>query len=108
MALGRKCQRYQNVRVETPLGGNGSAMRGIRAVSVFAAVAGLALAATACTGGGMTAKPAAHSASRPAKPAGGGSALAKPEPKVTITPASGAAGVDPAKGIAVTASGGTL
>jgi lipoprotein-anchoring transpeptidase ErfK/SrfK len=99
---------YENVRVETPLGGNGSAMRGIRAVSVFAAVAGLALAATACTGGGMTVKPAAHSASRPAKPAGGGSALAKPEPKVTITPASGAAGVDPAKGITVTASGGTL
>ena len=83
-------------------------MRGIRAVSVFAAMAGLALAATACTGGGTTVKPAAHSASRSAKPAGGGSALAKPEPVMRITPADGAAGVDPAKGITVTASGGTL
>ena len=83
-------------------------MRGIRAVSVFAAVAGLALAATACTGGGTTVKPAAHSASPTAKPAAGGSALAKPAPVVTITPASGATGVDPAKGITVTASGGTL
>src|SRR5215831_7337393 len=108
MALGRKCQRYQNVRVETPLGGNGSVMRGIRAVSVFAAVAGLALVATACTSGGMTVKPAASGASRTAKPAAGGSALAKPEPVVTIAPASGAAGVDPAKGITVTAVGGTL
>ena len=80
-------------------------MRGIRAVSVLAAMAGLALAATACTGGGTTVKPAAHSASPTAKPAAGGSALAKPAPVVTITPAGGAAGVDPAKGITVTASG---
>jgi lipoprotein-anchoring transpeptidase ErfK/SrfK len=83
-------------------------MRGIRAVSVFAAAAGLALMATACTGGGVTVKPAANGASQPTKAAGGGSALARPKPVVTITPASGAAGVDPAKGITVTASGGTL
>src|SRR5262245_32432343 len=84
-------------------------MRGIRAaVSVFAAVAGLALTATACTSGGTTVNPAGNGVSRPATAAGGGSALAKPKPVVTVTPASGAASVDPAKGITVTASGGTL
>src|SRR5215471_11914895 len=83
-------------------------MRGTRAVPVAAAIAGLAVAVTACTSGGMTVKPAASGASRPAKAAAGGSALARPEPVVTITPASGAAGVDPARGITVTASGGTL
>ena len=73
----------------------------------LAAVAGLALLATACSGGGHGhgASPGAPASS----PAGATrSATAAPAPRITITPGNGAAGADPSAGITVTAAGGTL
>ena len=71
----------------------------------LAAVAGLALLLTACSGTGHGSRPAI-----PASSAAGAttSAAAAPAPRVTITPANGAAGADPSAGITVTAAGGTL
>jgi lipoprotein-anchoring transpeptidase ErfK/SrfK len=71
----------------------------------LAAVAGLALLLTACSGSGRGNHPAA-----PATSAAGAtsSAAAAPAPRVTITPGNGAAGADPSAGITVTAAGGTL
>jgi lipoprotein-anchoring transpeptidase ErfK/SrfK len=71
----------------------------------LAAVAGLALLLTACSGSGHGTHPAA-----PATSAAGAtsSAAAAPAPRVTITPGNGAAGADPSAGITVTAAGGTL
>ena len=71
----------------------------------LAAVAGLALLLTACSGSGHGTHPAA-----PATSAAGAtsSAAAAPAPRVTITPGNGAAGADPSAGITVTAVGGTL
>ncbi|HEY7264444.1 MAG TPA: Ig-like domain-containing protein [Trebonia sp.] len=81
----------------------------MRTVSAAAAVAALALAVSACTGntsttvrsaaGTSTAPARAAAATPPAKPAG---------PTVRITPGDGEHGADPAKGITVTAAGGTL
>jgi lipoprotein-anchoring transpeptidase ErfK/SrfK len=67
----------------------------------MAVLIALALLAAACSGGGHAptrATPAAHAQSRAAAAA----------PKVTITPANGAARADPSAGITVTAAGGTL
>ena len=88
-------------------------MRAIRVVSAFAAGA-LVAAVTACTGStttiqntgqnagaGGAGNAAGHSASAAATPSPAG-------PAVTITPADGAHGADPSKGITVTAAGGTL
>jgi lipoprotein-anchoring transpeptidase ErfK/SrfK len=81
-------------------------MRAIKVVSALAACA-LVAALAACTGSttASTGKPGASgtaaSATAPAKQSPSGPAL-------TITPASGAAAADPAKGITVTAAGGTL
>src|SRR6266851_2822531 len=71
----------------------------------LAAVAGLALLLTACSGSGHGTHLAA-----PATSAAGAtsSAAAAPAPRVTITPGNGAAGADPSAGITVTAAGGTL
>jgi lipoprotein-anchoring transpeptidase ErfK/SrfK len=71
----------------------------------LAAVAGLALLLTACSGSGHGTHPAA-----PATSAAGAtsSAAAAPAPRVMITPGNGAAGADPSAGITVTAAGGTL
>jgi len=71
----------------------------------LAAVAGLALLLTACSGSGHGTHPAA-----PATSAAGAtsSAAAAPAPRVMITPGNGAAGADPSAGITVTAVGGTL
>jgi hypothetical protein len=85
-------------------------MSDIRTISGGVAVAVLALALAACTGtttvvkyvGGASASAtAAASASPSAKPSPTG-------PAVTITPGSGVKAADPATGITVTASGGTL
>jgi lipoprotein-anchoring transpeptidase ErfK/SrfK len=82
-------------------------MRRIRLTGVAAAaVLGLALAG--CTGNGTTTVKSAGNrppASAPAKATAPASAAG---PTVTITPASGASGADPSKGITVTAAGGTL
>jgi len=71
----------------------------------LAAVAGLALLLTACSGSGHGVHPAA-----PATSAAGAtsSAAAAPAPRVMITPGNGAAGAGPSAGITVTAVGGTL
>ena len=71
----------------------------------LAAVAGLVLLLTACSGSGHGTHPAA-----PATSAAGAtsSAAAAPAPRVMITPGNGAAGADPSAGITVTAAGGTL
>jgi lipoprotein-anchoring transpeptidase ErfK/SrfK len=78
-----------------------------------AAVAVLGLALAGCTSGGPLATgPAAHGNSASATGTGAAAApSAKPTPAgpvVTITPGNGTRGADPSKGIAVTASGGTL
>ncbi len=84
-------------------------MSAIRVISAIAAGA-LVAAVTACTGstttnvsktgtGGAAGSGAAASPSAKPSPAG---------PAVTITPGGGAGKADPAKGITVTASGGTL
>ena len=71
----------------------------------LAAVAGLALLLTACSGSGHGTHPAA-----PVTSAAGAtsSAAAAPAPRVMITPGNGAVGADPSAGITVTAAGGTL
>ncbi len=88
-----------------------SAIRVVSAVAVGALVA----AVTACTGSTATniQQAGASGAAATASNAAGGhaSASAKPSPAgpvVTITPGNGARGADPAKGITVTAAGGTL
>jgi lipoprotein-anchoring transpeptidase ErfK/SrfK len=92
-------------------------MSAIRVVSAIAAGA-LVAAVTACTGSttttgststGGTASPAASAAGHSAS--AGPSATATPSPAgpvVTITPGGGAKAADPAKGITVSAAGGTL
>jgi lipoprotein-anchoring transpeptidase ErfK/SrfK len=79
--------------------------RRLRKPAWVAAVGVLVLLATACTGGGhgtSQVSPAAHaSAGTATRPAAAG-------PRVTITPANGAAQADPSAGITVTAAGGTL
>ncbi|MGH3210546.1 MAG: Ig-like domain-containing protein, partial [Trebonia sp.] len=85
-------------------------MSAIRVVSAVAAGA-LVAAVTACTGSTTTV--IENSGASGAGNAAGGhaSASAKPSPAgpvVTITPGNGASGADPAKGITVTAAGGTL
>ena len=71
----------------------------------LAAVAGLALLLTACSGTGHSRRPAA-----PAGSAAGAtsSPAAAAAPRITITPGNGAGGADPSAGITVTAAGGTL
>src|SRR5206468_3701728 len=72
-----------------------------RHLGVSVVVVVLAMLAAACSGGGhgtTRLRPAAHAQSRTAAAA----------PKVTITPANGAARADPSAGITVTAAGGTL
>src|SRR5580693_3149145 len=89
-------------------------MSAIRVVSTVA-VGALVAAVTACTGSTATniQQAGASGAAATASNAAGGhaSASAKPSPAgpvVTITPGNGARGADPAKGITVTAAGGTL
>jgi lipoprotein-anchoring transpeptidase ErfK/SrfK len=74
-----------------------------RHAGVAAVAAAVALMTAACSGGG-------HTSTRvtPAANAKTGTAAAAPTVKMKITPANGAADVDPAAGITVTASGGTL
>jgi lipoprotein-anchoring transpeptidase ErfK/SrfK len=87
-----------------------SSIRAISGVATLAAVTALALAActsapTVVKAGGGGAGSAAAATSAQASPS------AKPTPAgpaVTITPGSGVTSADPATGIAVTASGGTL
>jgi lipoprotein-anchoring transpeptidase ErfK/SrfK len=77
-------------------------MSAIRVVSAIAAGA-LVAAVTACTGSTTNIQNtgAGGAAGQSAKPSPAG-------PVVTITPGDGAHGVDPSKGITVTAAGGTL
>src|SRR5947209_7717328 len=73
-----------------------------RRVGAAAVAAALALMTAACTGSGHTTAtrvtPAAHASTGAAAPAA----------KMRITPANGAANVDPSAGITVTAAEGTL
>ena len=85
-------------------------MSAIRVVSAVAAGA-LVAAVTACTGSSTTIIEKAGASGAAATAGGPASASAKPSPAgpvVTITPGNGARGADPAKGITVTAAGGTL
>ena len=81
-------------------------------LSAIVGSAALAVAAAACTGPGTTTVRATGAAAASGAASGGAaSASAKPSPAgpvVTITPGNGANGADPAKGITVTAAGGTL
>jgi lipoprotein-anchoring transpeptidase ErfK/SrfK len=83
-----------------------------RRLTGIAALAAVGIALAACTSGTTTARSAGNTAGANGNASGGkasASAPAKPPgPVVTITPASGAAGADPSKGITVTTSGGTL
>jgi lipoprotein-anchoring transpeptidase ErfK/SrfK len=79
--------------------------RRLRRPASMAAVAVLILLAAACTGGGHgtdQTSPAAHASS------GTSTRAAAALPRVTITPANGAAQADPSAGITVTAAGGAL
>jgi lipoprotein-anchoring transpeptidase ErfK/SrfK len=79
-------------------------------VSAVAAGA-LVAAVTACTGSSTTIIEKSGASGAAATAGGHASAAAKPSPAgpvVTITPGNGARGADPAKGITVTAAGGTL
>ena len=84
-------------------------MRLIRIGSAFAAAASLALALAACTSTTTVVK---SGGSSPGSSAGGSaSAMASPSPTgpaVTITPGGGDKTADPATGITVSATGGTL
>jgi lipoprotein-anchoring transpeptidase ErfK/SrfK len=85
-------------------------MSAIRVVSAVAAGA-LVAAVTACTGSSTTIIEKSGASGAAATAGGHASAAAKPSPAgpvVTITPGNGARGADPAKGITVTAAGGTL
>jgi lipoprotein-anchoring transpeptidase ErfK/SrfK len=85
-------------------------MSAIRVVSAVAAGA-LVAAVTACTGSSTTIIEKAGASGAAATAGGHASASAKPSPAgpvVTITPGNGAREADPAKGITVTAAGGTL
>src|SRR6185437_15378254 len=93
-------------------------MSAIRVVSAIAAGA-LVAAVTACTGSTVTStgNTSASGAASPAASAAGHSAAGAPAaaatpspagPVVTITPGGSAKAADPAKGIAVSAAGGTL
>ena len=84
----------------------------MRRLTGVAALAAMGLALAACTGGGATStvKSTGNNAGAGAS-ANGKGASASPSPAgpvVTITPADGASGADPSKGITVSASGGTL
>ena len=85
--------------------GNGSDVRAIKKTPAAAAVAALALLTAACSGSGghhpTQVSPAANAKATP-------KATAAAAPRVTITPANGTAGADPAAGITVTATRGTL
>jgi lipoprotein-anchoring transpeptidase ErfK/SrfK len=85
-------------------------MSAIRVVSAVAAGA-LVAAVTACTGSSTTIIEKSGASGAAATAGGHASAAAKPSPAgpvVTITPGNRARGADPAKGITVTAAGGTL
>jgi lipoprotein-anchoring transpeptidase ErfK/SrfK len=74
-------------------------------------VAALGLLLAGCTGGGhgtAQASAAGHASALASAGASSGSAAAQAGPRVTITPANGAAQADPSAGITVTATGGTL
>jgi lipoprotein-anchoring transpeptidase ErfK/SrfK len=90
-------------------------MRRMRTVSGAAWVAALGLVLTACTTSTTTIVRPAGSATASAGSTGSPGAKSSPSasptptgPLVTITPGSGAAGADPAQGIAVTTADGTL
>ena len=87
--------------------GNGVNMKGIGLIGITAITA---LALTACTGNGTaTVKSAGHTSDPSGKASASASASHTPAgPAVTIAPATGAKNADPSKGIAVTASGGTV
>jgi lipoprotein-anchoring transpeptidase ErfK/SrfK len=91
-------------RMTTARRGDGAPGRRLGRRAGLAAVAGLALLATACSGGGH------GTSANPARPGASAttSAPAAAVPRVTITPANGATGADPSAGITVTAAGGTL
>jgi lipoprotein-anchoring transpeptidase ErfK/SrfK len=72
----------------------------MRTVSAGALATALVLLAAACSGGG-------HGTAQ-AKPATSARTGTSAAPRVTITPANGAAEADPSAGITVTAAGGTL
>jgi lipoprotein-anchoring transpeptidase ErfK/SrfK len=86
-------------------------MTGIRAISSVIGVAALALAAAACTSTTTIVKSVGGGATASASASASASAKASPSPTgpaVTITPGGDAKAADPATGITVTASGGTL
>ena len=86
-------------------------MSGIRTISGGVAVSVLALALAACTTTTTVVKVVGGTSSSAAPSGGSASPSAKPTPTgpaVTITPGSGVKAADPASGIRVTASGGTL
>ena len=86
-------------------------MSGIRTISGGVAVSVLALALAACTTTTTVVKVVGGTSSSAAPSGGSASPSAKPTPTgpaVTITPGSGVKAADPASGITVTASGGTL
>jgi lipoprotein-anchoring transpeptidase ErfK/SrfK len=79
----------------------------MRRIGLIGVTAVAAVTLAACTGNATSTVRPAGNASHSAKPA----ASASPSPAgpvVTITPATGIAMADPSKGLAVTASGGTL
>ncbi len=83
-------------------------MRAIRLGTALAAGA-LAVAVTACTGSTTTTIGKAGASGGNAPQSGSPSAKPSPTgPAIAITPANGTSGADPAKGITVTAAGGTL
>jgi hypothetical protein len=71
-------------------------------------VAALALLAAGCTGGGHGTSQASAAAHAGPEASTGATTRAAAMPRVTITPANGAAQADPSAGITVTAAGGTL
>jgi lipoprotein-anchoring transpeptidase ErfK/SrfK len=83
-------------------------MNGIgRPLAGIVAVVTLTLAATACSGNGVTVKPAANAKS--ASHGVSARASASPNgPMLTITPANGSENADPSAGITVSAARGTL
>jgi len=75
-----------------------------RRLTGLAVAAALALLAAGCTAAGPKTTPkTTETASAAAR-----TATAAPRPRITITPANGAAAADPSAGITVTAAGGTL
>jgi lipoprotein-anchoring transpeptidase ErfK/SrfK len=80
---------------------NGQRVRRLARPTGLALAAALSILAAACSGGGSSGN--SHGTT-----AHGGKAKASSAPTMTITPANGAANVDPSAGITVTASSGTL